>query len=186
MNDEKTGLLCAMAGTSGSIEQSVEALREFPQTQEMENALCEIEQLYMTLKSCDEADNIRLDFAVINDMDYYNGLVFQGYIQGVPRAVLSGGRYDNLMRRFSKPQAALGFAIYLGELTRLLHETKGFDVDAVLIYGKARPEQVLKAMDKLLEEYETVRAEPLPRIDIKAKRVYSLRDDGRMEERIVD
>ena len=29
-------------------------------------------------------------------MEYYNGLVFSGYVAGVPRAVLKGGRYDLL------------------------------------------------------------------------------------------
>lgn len=60
----------------------------------------------------------RLDFSIRGDADYYNGLVFQGYVQGVPRSVLAGGRYDNLLRRFDKPQGALGFALLLDEVGR--------------------------------------------------------------------
>lgn len=34
-------------------------------------------------------------------MEYYNGLVFQGYLQGLPRPLLKGGRYDLLMQKFT-------------------------------------------------------------------------------------
>ncbi len=59
---------------------------------------------------------LRLDFSILNDIDYYNGLIFQGFVQGTPQVVLAGGRYDNLMKRFEKTQGALGFALYLNTL----------------------------------------------------------------------
>lgn len=61
---------------------------------------------------------VRLDFSILNDTNYYNGLIFQGFVNGVPTPVLSGGRYDNLLRRFGKPQSAIGFALYLDTLGR--------------------------------------------------------------------
>ena len=42
-----------------------------------------------------------------------------GYVAGIPRAVLKGGRYDYLMQRFTPGANAIGFAIYLDELERL-------------------------------------------------------------------
>lgn len=65
-----------------------------------------------------EAPALRLDLSLANDLDYYNGLVFQGYLAGLPRAVLQGGRYDPLASRFSPGAGAVGFAIYLNELER--------------------------------------------------------------------
>ncbi len=62
---------------------------------------------------------VRLDLSLANDLDYYNGLVFQGYLKGLPRAVLQGGRYDPLASRFSPGTGAVGFALYLNELERL-------------------------------------------------------------------
>ena len=53
------------------------------------------------------------------DMDYYNGLVFTGYLSGAARPVLKGGRYDLLIRRFTPGAGAIGFALYLDELDRL-------------------------------------------------------------------
>ena len=52
-------------------------------------------------------------------MEYYNGLVFQGYLQGLPRPLLKGGRYDLLMQKFTPGAGAIGFAVYLDELDRL-------------------------------------------------------------------
>ncbi len=51
-----------------------------------------------------------LDLSLVNDMDYYNGLVFQGYLAGLPRAVLKGGRYDPLADQFRPGARAIGFA----------------------------------------------------------------------------
>jgi len=61
----------------------------------------------------------RLDLSLAGDMEYYNGLVFSGYLAGAPRAVLKGGRYDYLAQRFTPGASALGFALYLDELDRL-------------------------------------------------------------------
>jgi len=53
------------------------------------------------------------------EMEYYNGLVFQGYLESLPRPVLKGGRYDLLMQKFTPGAGAIGFAVYLDELDRL-------------------------------------------------------------------
>ena len=72
-----------------------------------------------TLEERGETERVRLDLSLANDMDYYNGLVLQGYITGLPRAVLKGGRYDPLAAQFRPGARAVGFALYLDELDRL-------------------------------------------------------------------
>ena len=52
-------------------------------------------------------------------MKYYNGIAFKGFVQGVPTGVLSGGQYDNLMLKMDKKNQAIGFAVYLDELSRV-------------------------------------------------------------------
>ena len=58
------------------------------------------------------ASRVRIDFSLVNDTAYYNGLAFQGFVQGVPRAVLMGGQYDNLLQKLGRDQRAVGFAVY--------------------------------------------------------------------------
>ena len=59
---------------------------------------------------------VKLDLSIVNDIDYYNGIIFQGYVSRVPKVILSGGRYDGLLARIGKGQSAMGFALNLGEL----------------------------------------------------------------------
>ncbi len=85
-----------------------------------------------------------LDFSVINDMNYYNGLVFQGFINGVPKSVLSGGRYDNLVRRFGVETSAAGFAVSTDLLDNFNYREKEYDYDVFLQYSKdCDPSKVL-------------------------------------------
>ena len=74
------------------------------------------------------AGELRLDLSLVNDMDYYNGIVMQGFLIGLPRPVLRGGQYDPLAARFRPGAKAIGFALYLDELDRLeecrLEETR--------------------------------------------------------------
>ena len=80
-------------------------------------AAAELRALAKTLEASGGA--VRLDLSLAGEMEYYNGLVFQGYLQGLPRPLLKGGRYDLLMQKFTPGAGAIGFAVYLDELDRL-------------------------------------------------------------------
>ena len=62
---------------------------------------------------------LRLDFSGVGDPNYYNGILFKGFVPGLPDSVLSGGQYDNLMRRMGRRAGAVGFAVYVGQLQHL-------------------------------------------------------------------
>ena len=83
----------------------------------MGEALAELRTLCQALP--EQRSKVRLDLSLVNDMEYYNGLVLQGYLVGLPRAVLKGGRYDPLADQFRPGARAVGFALYLDELSRL-------------------------------------------------------------------
>ena len=68
---------------------------------------------------CEAEDRIRIDFSASGDVKYYNGIVFKGFISGIPGSVLSGGQYDRLMRRMGRRDRAVGFAVFLNMLERL-------------------------------------------------------------------
>jgi len=59
---------------------------------------------------------LQVDFSVVSDLNYYNGIVFKGFVEGVPSAVLSGGQYDKLMKKMKHSSNAVGFAVYLDML----------------------------------------------------------------------
>ena len=69
------------------------------------------------------ADFVTVDFSLTGDVNYYNGIVFRGFIRNIPTAVLSGGQYDTLLRKLRPEYSALqnvphaiGFAVYTDSL----------------------------------------------------------------------
>ena len=82
----------------------------------------EIERFVKLLQSLERegiSDKICIDFSVMNDMKYYNGFAFRGFVEGIPTGILSGGQYDKLMKKMHKNSGAVGFAVYLDELLKL-------------------------------------------------------------------
>ena len=53
---------------------------------------------------------IHTDYSTVTNIKYYSGIVFKGYIDGLPEAVLSGGQYS------LGGACGLGFAVYLDAL----------------------------------------------------------------------
>ena len=102
----------------------------------MKDALKELETLYQVFASAGNAQALRLDFSITNDSNYYNGLMFRGFVKSVPRAVLSGGRYDLLLKRMGKENlAAIGFGISFDEIDRYFRQPAQNKYDAILLYG---------------------------------------------------
>ena len=105
-------------------------------------------------------DHIHLDFSVVNDMGYYNGVIMNGFIDGVPACVLSGGRYDPLLRRMGRAGEAIGFAVYLDQIERYLHKNAAFDVDVLITYDEgADPIAVAREAEKAAAEGRSVRVQ---------------------------
>ncbi len=76
-------------------------------------------------------DMLRIDFSVVSDLNYYNGIIFKGFVEGVPDGVLSGGQYDKLMDNMNRTSRAIGFAVYMDYLGKL----SKFDGEEVVIRG---------------------------------------------------
>lgn len=166
----------------GDFEQTLDAAQEIVLNDQMQNAVSELRALFEALKKTEFAGNIRLDFSIINDVNYYNGIIFRGYVENVPRAVLAGGRYDNLMKRFSKDVGAIGFALYLDELGRTYKNTLPYDVDALVLYdGTADYAALFAAVSKLTQDGLRVRAEKEIPADLRAKQVFRFAN-GILEE----
>ncbi|MBR4874085.1 MAG: ATP phosphoribosyltransferase regulatory subunit, partial [Clostridia bacterium] len=71
----------------------------------------------------------------------------------VPTSILSGGQYDNLMRKMGKQSGAIGFAVYLDLLDRLYAEGESYDADVVVVYeSDAEAAAVCREVNRLTEE----------------------------------
>lgn len=61
---------------------------------------------------------ISVDLGEQRGLGYYTGTFFHGYVRGAPDAVLLGGRYDGLLERYGRKEAAVGLAIDVDALAR--------------------------------------------------------------------
>ena len=78
---------------------------------------------------------VYLDFSLVNSMDYYNGLIFQGAVEEIPFTVLSGGRYDRLPEKMGKKVGAIGFALDLDTVANYSTQRRDADVDVLVLYA---------------------------------------------------
>ena len=142
----KGKLLVDLVSIEGNFESSLKKAKKLVGEQS-KDAFDELSKLYKTLVKCNLSENVRLDFSLINDTRYYNGIVFNGFIKGIPLAVLTGGRYDKMMKRLRKTENAIGFALDVNALETL---KKPCDViDVLLIYGKSDISVVCEQVQKL-------------------------------------
>ena len=128
---EKMQILTACRGSGQEVLAKVGAVLT---TDAERQALEELQSLWLILESSGFAENIRLDFSVGNDMRYYCGVVFRGYLAGIPTSILSGGQYDKLAQKMGRKSRAIGFAIYVDLLQELMREENAFDVDTVILH----------------------------------------------------
>ena len=143
----------------------------------MRIALDELATLDKALRSTEYYDNVRLDFSFVNDTGYYNGIIFTGFTPAVPRPVLSGGRYDKLMKKFAKDAGAIGFAVYVDEIVSYYSRKADFDQDVFVEYaGGADIAAVAAVADKLRAEGKTVSVGSAPLADGKYRKI--MRFDG--------
>ncbi len=133
-NEAKEKLL-KLAEISGSPDEALPCLREICAGTPAEDGLRELERVTETLRGSEIFESLRFDFSVVQDMSYYNGIVFQGFIEGIPEKVLSGGRYDPLLRRIGKNKGAIGFALDVESLERILDTKDSLDADIALVYS---------------------------------------------------
>lgn len=62
-------------------------------------------------------ENIMIDLGLVQEIDYYTGMMFRGYMGGAGVPVLVGGRYDSLCAKFGRDIPATGFAIDIDALS---------------------------------------------------------------------
>lgn len=175
--DKAAPLLEKLFLLSGPAPQALPALLALPLPEPARAAARELQSLCAALDAFGTY-GIHLDLSVTNDTDYYNGVVFRGFVDGAAAGVLSGGRYDNLLHRMGKSGGAIGFAVYLSELERLLAETPAYDVDTLLVYDEGDdPGRIAAAAKALAEAGHTVRAQRRGKAAVTYRRMVDL--DGR-------
>ncbi len=136
--------------------------------------LDELREIYRTASEiCGGDGEITVDLGLVNKTDYYTGLIIKGYLQGHGEEVLSGGRYDRLISEFGYDVPAVGFAVNVNAIAKVIEKNgeipsspapdaivyaeSGFEAEAFKVSGKLRAEGLV-VETALFEDLESVRA----------------------------
>lgn len=153
---ESTALLEELISYNGTPDEILPRLKTMA---ERIGAQAEFSEFESVVSSLDKElqSKLRIDFSVVSDINYYNGIVFKGFIDKIPDSVLSGGRYDSLMQSMSRKSKAIGFAVYIDMLERFNVKEREFDYAAVLLYSENDSISTVKdAAQRLINEYGCV------------------------------
>lgn len=103
----------------------MEIIQKVPYIESNKNAsqaVQEMLELYDALKIFGVEDSIVIDMGVLRGLDYYTGIVFEGYSPDLGYGLLGGGRYDKLLGHFGFPCPATGFALGMDRLALVLDQ----------------------------------------------------------------
>ena len=142
-NGEAWKKLEALVACGSSGQEALRRVQAVLTTSAEQQALAELSALWNILE--DPKNGLRLDFSVGSDLGYYSGVVFRGYLEGIPESVLSGGQYDKLPRKMGRRSRAIGFAVYLDLLQQRQGDSDALDLDTVILHDGTVDTGVLTA-----------------------------------------
>lgn len=180
ISPEKTAAICEFIGIYGDMDSVLRRLEPLCTGEAARAALAELEQLRKLLDDCPWKDKIHFDFSIVNDMDYYNGIVFQGFLSGICESVLSGGQYDKLILKMGRSGGAVGFALYLDLLEDLGRTERDRDVDVLLLYDEEDAALAARETKRLIGEGKSVSAQRAIPEKLRYGQVLDLRKEGRV------
>ena len=119
VSEEGIELIASLADIYGAPDPALKALSALKINDSISKVIDGFSALIEKLCALGVKDALFVDFSVVGNMKYYNGVAIKGYIDKIPTSVLAGGQYDNLMSRMKIGSKGMGFAVYLDELERL-------------------------------------------------------------------
>ena len=122
-----------------------------------ERALSNLQTVYEMLKVYGLESFILLDLSEIRgfsgDLDYYTGIVFEGFTANLGYEICGGGRYDHLIGRFGEECASTGFAIDIEKLQMALERQGALQprthVDFLIVDFKPDKQEALRIAKEL-------------------------------------
>lgn len=101
-------------------EEVLDEAQTLCRSQETQAALASLSRLYKALCELGLQGKVLIDLGLVQENEYYTGVIFRGYIEGSGDTVVSGGRYDTLLQQFGTPRPAIGFGVNVDCLTKVM------------------------------------------------------------------
>ncbi|WP_312117685.1 ATP phosphoribosyltransferase regulatory subunit [Brevibacillus reuszeri] len=140
--------LLRLRGGKGKIAEAY----ELTSNEKARRAVDTIASLWEALEGYGVTDDLLLDFNLIINLNYYTGVVFEGYAADLGSPLLGGGRYDHLLAQFGRPASATGFAIKMDRLLQVTPALASQPISRVLLCYTADCRKQALAEARLLRE----------------------------------
>ena len=144
---------------SGDLDDITKELSKYGINDDIKKILLELKQLNNLLLKFHKRSKIVFDFSVIKNLNYYNGIILQGYIEGFPNVILTGGRYDRLFEKFGVDTGAVGFAILTDSLKGYYKDEDKNDFEILIAYDDSNFEKLVEFVNDFQEKGLRVRTE---------------------------
>ena len=144
---------------SGNLENIEKELLKYEINVNTKKILSELKQLNSLLMKFYKKSKIIFDFSVVKNLNYYNGIILQGYIEDFPNVILTGGRYDKLFEKFGVDTGAVGFAILTDGLKGYYKDTDKKDFDVLIAYDNSDFEKLVEIVNDFQKKGLRVRTE---------------------------
>lgn len=109
-------------------EEVLDELKTLVDDEEINRVVDYLRSLLADLKELGADRHISLDLGIVGRNEYYTGIVFQGYTEGIGDTVLTGGRYDTLLSDYGMDLPAIGFGIDVDAVARVVRREMSFQL----------------------------------------------------------
>ena len=158
---------------SGNLENIEKELLKYEINVNTKKILSELKQLNSLLMKFYKKSKIIFDFSVVKNLNYYNGIILQGYIEGFPNVILTGGRYDKLFEKFGVDTGAVGFAILTDGLKGYYKDTDKKDFEVLIAYDNSDFEKLVEIVNDFQKKGLRVRTENIETLGKKDFEIFN-------------
>ena len=133
-------------------EEVLDELKTLVDDEEINRVVDYLRSLLADLKELGADRHISLDLGIVGRNEYYTGIVFQGYTEGIGDTVLTGGRYDTLLSDYGMDLPAIGFGIDVDAVARVVRREMSFQMlpDVLVFPYPGFEVKAMKEIQKLI------------------------------------
>ena len=152
INDKTKKSFLGMADLFGGFDVLSKA-KENTDNEKSLKAVERLEKLYKVLEYYKLEEHVSFELDMLGHYKYYTGIIFRAYTYGTGDAIVTGGRYDNLIAQFGKDAPSVGFAIVIDRLMLALSSQK-IEVElpegqTIILYEQEKQQDAISAACKL-------------------------------------
>ena len=138
--------------------EMISKAKEVAFNKEIERNILYLEKIFLNLRELGYEKYISVDMSMVPRVNYYSGIIFKGYLNGIGSTVLRGGRYNGLLENFGKDTSAIGFSVDVNLLIYYCDYEEEYQVNKIIV-GKNNYLQQLDTAIKNTRNKESIKIE---------------------------